>query len=98
MKTFSSKQHPQGLGQTLVGCYERKRYSIQGPYEFGKVMEIENAIFQGPESVGKERIFNMAMEKFWIFCLEQLKKYPKTDVAQFCIKHHICYVCSFYYL
>ena len=29
-------------------------------------MEIENAIIQDLESCGKERIFKMAMEKFWI--------------------------------
>ena len=40
-------------------------------------MEIENAIFQGPESVGKERIFNMAMEKFWIFVWKNSKNILK---------------------
>ena len=30
-------------------------------------MEIENAIFQDLESFGKERIFKIAVEKFWIF-------------------------------
>ena len=30
-------------------------------------MEIENAIFQDLESVGKERILKMAMEMLWIF-------------------------------
>ena len=30
-------------------------------------MEIENAIFQHLESFEKERMFRMAMEKFWIF-------------------------------
>ena len=30
-------------------------------------METENAIFQDPESSGKERIFKMATETFWSF-------------------------------
>ena len=30
-------------------------------------MEIDNAIFQDQECFGKERIFNEAREKFWIF-------------------------------
>ena len=34
--------------------------------EFWKVKEIENTIFQVLDSFGKERIFKMAMEKFWI--------------------------------
>ena len=29
-------------------------------------MEIENAIFPDLDSFGKERIFEMAMEKFWM--------------------------------
>ena len=34
---------------------------------FWKIMEIENAIFQDLESFRKDRIFKLAMEKFWIF-------------------------------
>ena len=34
---------------------------------------MENAIFQDLESFGKERIFKMAMEKFWIFAWKILK-------------------------
>ena len=37
---------------------------------FGKVwkgLEIDNAVFQDLESSGKERVFKMAMEKYWIF-------------------------------
>ena len=38
-----------------------------GTIRVWKVIEIENAIFQDLESFGKERIFKMAVEKFWIF-------------------------------
>ena len=42
---------------------------LQGLYGFGKfwkVIEIENVIFQDLESFGKERVFKIFMEKFWI--------------------------------
>ena len=38
---------------------------------FWKVMEIKNAIFQDLESFGKEMIFKIAMEKFWILKISQ---------------------------
>ena len=38
-----------------------------------KVMEIDVAILQDQESFGKERIFQMAMKKFWIFVLKNFK-------------------------
>ena len=43
---------------------ERQNQSSHG---FWKAMEIDNAIFQNLESFGKEKLFKMAMEKFWIF-------------------------------
>ena len=49
----------------------------QGPYEFWKVLEIDYAIFQDLESFGKERIFRMAMEKFWIVVLKNSKNFLK---------------------
>ena len=36
-------------------------------------MAIDNAIFQGLESFGKERIFKMAMKTFWIFVWKNSK-------------------------
>ena len=48
-------------------------YIQQSSYEFGKfgkLMEIDNTIFQDLEIFGKETFFNMAMEKFWNSCLE----------------------------
>ena len=36
-------------------------------------MKIENAIFQDLESFGKERIFNISVEKYWIFFGKILK-------------------------
>ena len=53
-------------------------YSVgQDPYGFWKVVEIENSIFQDLESFGKERIFKMAMEKFWISVWENSKNILK---------------------
>jgi len=37
---------------------------------FWKVMEIDNVIFKGLESCGKEKYFKMALEKFRIFVWE----------------------------
>ena len=39
--------------------------------KFWKDMETENAIFQDLESFERERMFKMAMEKFWILSLEK---------------------------
>ena len=36
-------------------------------------MEIDKAIFQGLESVGKGRLFKLAMKKFWIVVRENSK-------------------------
>ena len=52
-------------------------------------MEIENAISQDLESLGREKFFKMAMENFWIFVWKNSKKY---------VKYRICYVNSFYFL
>ena len=41
-------------------------------------MEIENAIFQDLVSFGKEKIFRMAMEKFWIFVWKNSKNILKS--------------------
>jgi len=40
-------------------------------------MEIENAFFQDLESFGKERIFKMVIEKFWIFVWKNSKNTVK---------------------
>jgi len=43
---------------------------------FGKlcrVMEIDAAIFQDMESFAKEKLFKIAMEKFWAFAWEYSK-------------------------
>ena len=47
-----------------VGCFVRVHMSFG---KFWNIMEIENAIFQDLKNFGKERIFRMAMEKFWMF-------------------------------
>ena len=56
-------------------------FDNQGQYgfleSFWKVMEIENAIFQDLEIFGKERIFKMNMEKFWIFVWRDSKNILK---------------------
>ena len=44
---------------------------------FGKLrksIEIESAVFQDLESFGKERIFKMVMENFWIFVWKKIFK------------------------
>ena len=54
-------------------------------------MEIDNVIFQHLESFGKtqnnnsyfENILKIAIEEFWIFVLENYKKFPKIDVPLF---------------
>ena len=38
--------------------------------KFWRVMEFDNTIFQDLKGFGKEKFFKMAMEKFWIFVLE----------------------------
>ena len=43
-----------------------------------KVVEIENYIFQGLDSFGNERIFKMAIEKFWIFVYKNSKNILKS--------------------
>ena len=43
-----------------------------------KAVEIENSIFQGLESFGNERIFKMAIEKFWIFVCKNSKNILKS--------------------
>ena len=45
--------------------------------KFWKVMEIENAIFQDLGSLGKEKVFKMAMEEFWIFVWRNSKNILK---------------------
>ena len=39
---------------------------LAGFREFWKVTEIKNAIFHDLESFGRERIFKIAMKKFWL--------------------------------
>ena len=43
-------------------------------------MENDNAIFEDPERLGKEKFFKMAMEKFWIL-LGAVLKYPETYIT-----------------
>ena len=62
---------------------------------FWKVMEIENAVFQDLESFRKEMIFYNDFGKVLAFCLQKFLTYPKMDVAYFCSKHRMCYVCLF---
>ena len=58
MQLIAMMTHPRmQLSNPSQECTE------QGSYGFLKVMEIDNAIFQGLESFGKEA-FKMAMEKF----------------------------------
>ena len=45
----------------------------------------------------EERIFHIAMGKFWIFIWKSLDN-PKIDADYCCIKHCACYACLFYYL
>ena len=52
---------------------------------FWKVMEIDSAIFQDLESYGKGRIFNMAMEKLWIFVWETSKMSYNDTPYMFCL-------------
>ena len=47
--------------------------------KFWKVKEIDNASFQDMENFRKGKIFNMAMEKFWIF-IQEILQYPKIDI------------------
>ena len=44
-----------------------------GLIKFWKVTEIDNVILQDLESFCKERCFEMAMEKFWIFVWKNSK-------------------------
>ena len=48
--------------------------------KFWKVMEIDNAIFQGLQRFGKEMILYNGYGKVWILFREILK-YPEIDMA-----------------
>ena len=64
---------------------QHRAFEVQGPYEFWKVMEIENAIFQHLGSFGKERIsFKMALEKFCIFVWKNSNHILKWMTLSFC--------------
>ena len=43
-------------------------------------MEVDNTLFQDLESVGKERVSKVAMEKLWIFC-GRILEYHKMDLT-----------------
>ena len=60
--------------------------------ELLKVFEIDNTIFQDPESFGKGRFFKLAMEQFWIL-FEKILIYPKVDITFCCFKHCIDIQC-----
>ena len=55
------------LFHILISLYHPYTRVRTGFGKFWKVLEIDNAIFQDLESFGKESIFKMAVEKFWIF-------------------------------
>ena len=63
--------------------------------KFLEVMEIDNAIFQDLESVGKRKVFQIGSGKVLYLRMGKLAKYAKMDISLCCMKHCIC---SFYHL
>ena len=83
-------------GKKLFLLLRGKCYT-QGLHAFWKGIGTDYTVFQDLESFRKGRFFKMSIEKFWIFVWETLK-HPKMDIIWFCIKQHMCYICSFCYL
>ena len=49
--------------------------------------------FPGPGKFWKREFFQNGYGKVWIFAWK-VHRYPKIDIIQFHIKHHVCYVLS----